>query len=132
MEKYYSNMEIWKEESGVAGELKSGGWYQHLNQGAGWYEPFNWKQKQGGAAGSMQQRRNAMVNIIKSLIMMTLIHKIPPNLPLQREALPLFGKEGRGEIFRYPRQFNFETLNMCPLTKSSSNRMPFQPTLMFS
>jgi hypothetical protein len=43
--------------------------------------------------------------------MMTLIHKIPPNLPLQREELPLFGKEGRGEIFRCPRQFNFETLN---------------------
>ena len=42
---------------------------------------------------------------------MTLIHKIPPNLPLQREELPLFGKEGRGEIFRCPRQFNFETLN---------------------
>ena len=44
--------------------------------------------------------------------MMTLIHKIPPNLPLQREELPLFGKEGRGEIFRCPRQFNFETLNI--------------------
>jgi hypothetical protein len=26
--------------------------------------------------------------------MMTLIHKIPPNLPLQREEVPLFGKEG--------------------------------------
>jgi hypothetical protein len=43
--------------------------------------------------------------------MMTLIHKIPPNLPLQREELPLFGKEGRGEIFRCPREFDFETLN---------------------
>jgi hypothetical protein len=54
-----------------------------------------------------------MVNdLIKSpIIVMTLIHKIPPNLPLQREELPLFGKEGRGEIFRCPRQFNFETLN---------------------
>jgi hypothetical protein len=26
--------------------------------------------------------------------MMTLIHKIPPNLPLQREEVPLFGKKG--------------------------------------
>jgi hypothetical protein len=25
-------------------------------------------------------------------------HKIPPDLPLQREELPLFEKEGRGEI----------------------------------
>jgi hypothetical protein len=33
--------------------------------------------------------------IINSLIiMMILIHKIPPNLPLQREEVPLFGKEG--------------------------------------
>ena len=50
--------------------------------------------------------------LINSLIIKTtLIRKIPPNLPLQREGFPLFGKEGRGEIFRYLCQFNFETLN---------------------
>jgi hypothetical protein len=38
---------------------------------------------------------NPFSAVINSLIiMMTLIHKIPPNLPLQREEIPLFGKEG--------------------------------------
>ena len=33
-------------------------------------------------------------------IMKTLICKIPPNLPLPKGGIiPLFGKEGRGEIF---------------------------------
>jgi hypothetical protein len=33
--------------------------------------------------------------------MTTLIYKIPPNLPfLKGGIIPLFGKEGRGEIFR--------------------------------
>jgi len=50
--------------------------------------------------------------LINSLIIKTTsIRKIPPNLPLQREEFPLFGKEGRGEIFRCLCQFNFETLN---------------------
>ena len=40
--------------------------------------------------------------------------KIPPNLPLQREEIPLFGKEGRGEISRGPSQINFESLNKIP------------------
>jgi hypothetical protein len=39
--------------------------------------------------------QNESAKIINSLIiMLTLIHKIPPNLPLQREEVPLFGKEG--------------------------------------
>jgi hypothetical protein len=39
--------------------------------------------------------------IINSLkIVKTLLHKIPPNLPLLKGGIiPLFGKEGRGEIF---------------------------------
>jgi hypothetical protein len=39
--------------------------------------------------------------IINSLIVMeTLFYKIPPNLPLPKGGIiPLFGKEGRGEIF---------------------------------
>jgi hypothetical protein len=43
-----------------------------------------------------------MGNIIKSLkIVKTVIHKIPPNLFLLKGGIiALFGKEGRGEIFR--------------------------------
>jgi hypothetical protein len=38
------------------------------------------------------------INILK--IGKTLLHKIPPNLPLLKGGIiPLFGKEGRGEIF---------------------------------
>jgi hypothetical protein len=34
------------------------------------------------------------------IIVKTLLHKIPPNLPLPKGGIiPLFGKEGRGEIF---------------------------------
>jgi hypothetical protein len=56
--------------------------------------------------------------LIKSLIIIiTLLHKIPPNLPLQREEFPLFGKEGRGEILGSPSQFNFETLNIWKTSK---------------
>jgi len=31
--------------------------------------------------------------------MTKLVIKIPPNLPLPKGGIPLFGKEGRGEIF---------------------------------
>jgi hypothetical protein len=43
----------------------------------------------------------ALINIINSLIIVkTLLYKIPPNLPLPKGGIiPLFGKEGRGEIF---------------------------------
>jgi hypothetical protein len=38
------------------------------------------------------------INCLK--IVKTLLHKIPPNLPLLKGGIiPLFGKEGRGEIF---------------------------------
>ena len=47
----------------------------------------------------------------------TSICKIPPTLPLQREEFPLFGKEGRGEIFLCLCQFNFETLNKGDLAR---------------
>jgi hypothetical protein len=43
--------------------------------------------------------------------MTTLIYKIPPYLPFPKEGImPLFGKEGVGEIFRIL-LFNYETLN---------------------
>ena len=43
----------------------------------------------------------AGVYLINSLkIVKTLLHKIPPHLPLLKGGIiPLFGKEGRGEIF---------------------------------
>jgi len=41
------------------------------------------------------------VGLINSLIIVkTLLYKIPPNLPLPKGGIiPLFEKEGRGEIF---------------------------------
>jgi hypothetical protein len=42
--------------------------------------------------------RRAVINSLK--IVKTLVHKIPPHLPLLKGGIiPLFGKEGRGEIF---------------------------------
>jgi hypothetical protein len=43
--------------------------------------------------------------------MTALIRKIPPILPFPKGGIPLFGKEGRGEIFPCLCQFNFETLD---------------------
>lgn len=57
------------------------------------------------------------------IIITTLIDKIPPTLPFQREELPLFGKEGGGEIFQYLCQFNFETLNNMTLYLNRYDRV---------
>ena len=62
--------------------------------------------EKGGSPYSRETDTNSLI-----IIMTTSICKIPPNLPLQREEFPLFGKEGRGEIFHCLCQFNFETLN---------------------
>jgi len=40
------------------------------------------------------------INIKSLIILLALIYKIPPNLPLPKGGIiPLVGKEGRGEIF---------------------------------
>jgi hypothetical protein len=62
---------------------------------------------------------NHCKHINNSRMIMAPIHKIPPNLPLQREELPLFGKEGRGEIFLRSHQFNFAALD-----NSNGRRIP--------
>jgi hypothetical protein len=55
------------------------------------------------------------VNIDSLKIVKRLIHKIPPNLPLLKGGIiPLFGKEGGGEIFwviSIPRLNLYEYLN---------------------
>jgi hypothetical protein len=46
-----------------------------------------------------EHRGILLINSLK--IMTTLIYKISPNLPLPKGGImPLFGKEGSGEIFR--------------------------------
>jgi hypothetical protein len=51
--------------------------------------------------GSVCKVKSYLSQIINSLIKVkTLLYKIPPNLPLPKGGIiPLFGKEGRGEIF---------------------------------
>jgi hypothetical protein len=52
--------------------------------------------------------------------------KIPPSLPLEEGGIPLFGKEGLGEIFKRIYLFNHGLLSKQPCTIRNQIRLRVQ------
>ena len=55
--------------------------------------------------------KDFLILLTSLVIITTLISKIPPNLPLSKGRITPLWQKGRGEIFYWLRQFNFETFS---------------------